>query len=238
MTIAKKLKSEVHESIDSTPVKVARYFKVGKGDYAEHDKFLGVRMPTLRKIAKVQSEQVSFEDILVLLQSEYNEERSLALILLVDQYKAAKSNEDAKRAIYEFYVANMQYINNWNLVDISAHLIVGSYLLEQGSNDVLDQWAAFENLWTRRVAMVSTWAFIKADRYDVCIRVARLLLQDQHDLIHKATGWMLREMGKRHQATLIAFLDEHAQEMPRVMLSYSVEKLSEVQRKKYQNKRM
>lgn len=204
-------------------------FRTGPGDYAEHDKFLGVTNPTIRAIAK-DHKLISLEEIQALLESEYNEERFLALVVLAEQYK--KADTEQAEQLYRFYLSNMKYVNNWNLVDTSAHLIVGQHLLDK-NRDILVTLAQSGDLWERRIAMVSTWMFIRHGDFAWTYRLAEMLLLDEHDLMHKAVGWMLREAGKKDVNQLLAFLNLHAAIMPRTMLRYSLEKLPDVQRKHY-----
>jgi 3-methyladenine DNA glycosylase AlkD len=220
------LKKTLHASIDSTPEKVSIYFKTSPGSYAEHDSFMGVTVPVLRKIAK-SFLYVTLEDLGLLIQSKINEERLLALIILAAQYKAGALAQ--KEEIYQFYRTNMRHINNWNLVDSSAHLIIGAHLFER-DRDALEELAASQNLWERRIAIVATWYFIRKSDLEWTFKIAKLLLNDSHDLIHKAVGWMLREAGKKDEARLISFLCNHAHQMPKTMLRYAMERLSKEQR--------
>lgn len=207
------------------------FFKTGVGQYAEHDQFMGVKVPVLRQITK-QFSTLPTKDIERLLESVYNEERLLALFILVDQYKKAEGSWKEDR--YHLYMNNLRYVNNWNLVDSSAHLILGVHVFDQrASQDVLVQVAESDVMWERRVAIVATWWFIRKGSLELTSKIAKLLLTDVHDLIHKAVGWMLREMGEKDESHLIQFLDQHASEMPRTMLRYSIEKLSDDQRKFY-----
>lgn len=209
----------------------AVFFKTGAGQYAEHDQFMGIKVPVLRQIAK-QFSTLSIIDIEELLRSRYNEERLLALFILVDQYKKAKGS--LKEDLFQFYISNLKHVNNWNLVDSSAHLILGAHVFDQqASQDVLIQFAGSDVMWERRIAMVATWWFIRKGSLDLTPQIAKLLLNDTHDLVHKAVGWMLREMGEKDEGYLIQFLDQHASKMPRTMLRYSIEKLSEDHRKTY-----
>ena len=199
----------------------AIFFKTGPGDYAEHDKFLGVSVPELRKIAK-NNQNLPLANVLELLQSPFNEERLLALIILVTSYQ--KGNIETKENIYEFYQLHIKHVNNWNLVDASAHLIIGAHL-HQRDKQYLLQLAHSDSLWEKRIAIVATWYFIRQNEYEWTIKIAEILLNDKHDLIHKASGWMLREMGKRNEAILRDFLDKYADNMPRTMFRYAIEKL-------------
>lgn len=220
------LRETLHSSIDSTPEKVSIYFKTSPGSYAEHDSFMGVTVPVLRKIAK-SFLYVTLEDLSLLIQSKINEERLLALIILTAQYKAGSLAQ--KEEIYQFYRTNMRHINNWNLVDSSAHFIIGAHLFER-DRDVLEELAASQNLWERRIAIVSTWYFIRKSDLEWTFKIAKLLLNDSHDLIHKAVGWMLREAGKKDEARLVSFLCDHAHQMPKTMLRYAIERLSKEQK--------
>ena len=214
-----------------SPNASSRFFKTGAGDYAEHDKFIGVSHPVLRSIAK-EFHTLSIPEIQALIESPINEKRMLALFILVHQYQKGPFD---KEICYQFYINNLVHINNWNLVDASAHWIVGAHLMHADKERLLTL-AKSEIMWERRIAMVATWYFIRHDSLEWTIKLAKLLRHDQHDLIHKAVGWMLREAGKRDQQVLIAFLERYANTMPRTMLRYSLEKLSVEQRKIYMHK--
>lgn len=213
-------------SVDLTPERVSLYFKTSPGDYAEHDRFMGITVPVLRKIAK-RFITISLEELGFLIQSQINEERLLTLIILAAQYKVGDLTQ--KEEIYQFYRTNMRHINNWNLVDSSAHLIIGAHLFERDRN-ALKELAASQNLWERRIAIVSTWYFIRKSDLEWTFKIAKLLLNDSHDLIHKAVGWMLREAGKKDEVRLISFLCEYAHQMPKTMLRYAMERLSKEQK--------
>ena len=197
------------------------YFKTAVGDYAEHDRFIGISVPELRKIAKEYA-ALPIEEIDYFIASPFNEERLFALFILVDQYK--RGNIQKKEEIYHYYLSHTQHINNWNLVDSSAHLIVGYHLYTRDRKMLLEL-AQSKNMWERRIAIVATWYFIKQKDLEWTFKIAERLLQDKHDLIHKAVGWMLREAGKKEEAPLIAFLDLHSKNMPRTMFRYSIERL-------------
>jgi 3-methyladenine DNA glycosylase AlkD len=220
------LRKTLHASIDSTPEKVSIFFKTGPGDYAETDRFMGITVPTLRKIAK-SFFSLTLEDLGLLIQSPINEERLLALIILTGQYKVGTLAQ--KEEIYQFYNANLRHINNWNLVDSSAHLIVGAHLFE-GDCVFLEELAMSQNLWERRIAIVATWYCIRKSRLDWTFRIAKILLNDPHDLIHKSVGWMLREAGKKDEERLIFFLCDYANQMPKTMLRYAMERLTNEQK--------
>ncbi len=209
-----------------------RFFKTGKGEYGEGDKFLGIRVPVLRKQIK-KYKATSLKQNLNLLKSAYHEERLFALLLLV--YKFKHADADGKTTIYEAYLNNSQYINNWDLVDSSAHHIVGAYL-EDKDRQPLYALAASNNLWQRRIAVLACFHLIDQNQFDDALKVSTVLLNDPEDLIHKAVGWMLREIGKRDLAVEKAFLDRHHQQMPRTMLRYAIEKFPEKERKHYLNK--
>lgn len=226
----------IHDALEKSatrPASAERFFKTGKGEYGEHDQFIGVPNPVLRTFAK-QWKDLSTAEILRLLNSPINEERLLALFILIHQYE--KGAVQKKEAIYELYVTHIKQVNNWNLVDASARDIMGAYLYERDKT-VLLKLAQAENLWERRIAIISTWYFIRKDQYEWTIKIAEQLLSDSHDLIHKAVGWMLREIGDRDATILKAFLDTHASQMPRTMLRYAIEKLPESERKAYMAKK-
>lgn len=226
-SIVQELKQLLRLSIDSAPEKVSVFFKTGTGDYAEHDRFMGITVPTLRKIAKNFSHLI-LEELAMLLQSVMNEERLLALIILTQQYKISSGSQ--KEAICLFYRAHLHCVNNWNLVDSSAHLIIGAHLFGRNDCSLLDELAVSQNLWERRIAIVATWYFIRHHELDWTFRIASILKNDPHDLIHKAVGWMLREAGKKDTSRLISFLLDHGHEMPRTMLRYAMERLSQEQK--------
>ena len=165
-----------------------------------------------------------------LITSQINEERLLALLILVDQYE--KSNEEDRETFYRFYIQHLRHINNWNLVDASAHRLLGAHLWNKDRH-VLIELAASNNLWHKRIAIVATWFFIKRGDFEWTVKISFLLLHDTHDLIHKAVGWMLREVGKQDQSVLMAFLDQYADMMPRTMLRYAIERLEPKQRLTY-----
>jgi 3-methyladenine DNA glycosylase AlkD len=208
-----------------------RYFKTGKGEYGEGDKFLGVRMPTIRATAKT-GRGLAVADILRVLQSPFHEERLLALIMWV--YRFEKSDDNAKREIYELYLRHTKYVNGWDLVDSSAHQIVGGYLLDK-ERGILMELASSESLWERRISIISTFHFIRRAQFTDTLEIAKHLLADSEDLIHKAVGWMLREVGNRDREVEQAFLLAHYRSMPRTMLRYAIEKFDEDERKRYLN---
>jgi len=205
-----------------------RFFKTGKGEYGEGDKFLGIRVPILRKCAK-QFSELSLIEIHKLLQSEYHEERLCALFLLVHRYKSSKHE---KSVIFKLYLDNTKYINNWDLVDSSAHKIVGVHLLDKNKSPIY-KLVRSKNIWERRIAVIATLSFIQEHQFDDTFEISKQLLCDKEDLIHKAVGWMLREVGKRSYDAERDFLQNHYRKMPRTMLRYAIEKFPEDERKKY-----
>lgn len=205
------------------------FFKTGEGEYGEGDIFLGVTVPKTRAIAK-KFVEISFPELKPSLKSKFHEERLAALLVLVEKFK--KGAEKDKKEVFDFYLANRKGVNNWDLVDLSADKIVGEYLLERDKRILFD-FAVSSDLWEKRIAIVSTFAFIKRNRFTETLKISELLLNDEHDLIHKAVGWMLREVGKRDQKTEETFLKKHYKKMPRTMLRYAIERFSENKRKAY-----
>lgn len=206
-----------------------RYFKTGKGEYGEGDQFLGIRVPVLRERVR-QCGAVALEEVQRLLMSDFHEERLFALLLLVCQF--TKGNVEEKAAIYRLYLNNTHRINNWDLVDSSASYIVGGFL-ESRDKKMLYKLARSSSIWDRRIAIISTFKFISNHQFDDALKLAKQLLSDEEDLIHKAVGWMLREIGKRDLAVETTFLQSHYIKMPRTMLRYAIEKFPEPVRKKY-----
>lgn len=209
-----------------------RFFKTGKGQYGEGDIFLGIKVPVQRKIVKKYWKYIALKDIQELLNSKIHEERLIALLILVEAYKKSKKDKMKQREIYEFYLKNTSRINNWDLVDLSAPNIVGDFCSIEGT-EVLRILAKSENIWERRIAILSTAPFIKKRMFGETLSIAEMLIKDKHDLIHKAVGWMLREIGKRNQEVLELFLKDRYKEMPRTMLRYAIEKFPEEKRKSY-----
>lgn len=209
----------------------AWYFKTGKGEYAEGDKFLGLKMADQRKIAKNFAFLISVKDIVKFLQSsKFHEQRMVALLMLCLKYKKADPIE--QKEIFTAYLANTRFVNNWDLVDITCRDIVGCYLFNK-NRKVLYNLALSKNLWERRIAIISTFYFISKNELADTFKIAKILLCDQHDLIHKAVGWALREAGKKDVKMLKEFLNEHVSKMPRTMLRYAIEKFPKAERKRY-----
>ena len=206
-----------------------RYFKTGTGGYGEGDKFIGIRVPILRSVAK-QHRDLPLADAEALLRSPIHEERLLALLILVMRYD--QGNVSVRKDVFDLYCRNMQFVNNWDLVDSSAHLIVGPFL-QNRSRRLLHRLAKSNVLWERRIAIMSTFAYIKAGEFDETLKITETLLHDDDDLIHKAVGWMLREVGNRDRSVEETFLKRHYHDMPRTMLRYAIEKFPEQQRKRY-----
>jgi 3-methyladenine DNA glycosylase AlkD len=208
---------------------LSRFFKTDPGHYGHGDVFIGVMVPQQRQVAK-QFKDLPLVEIAKLLASPIHEYRLTALLILVEQFVVADDPQKAK--IVKFYLARTPRINNWDLVDLSAPKILGAWLLDK-DRKILDKLVKSKNIWERRIAVVSTFAFIKAGETKDTWRLAKILLRDSHDLMHKATGWMLREAGKRDPESLKKFLSEHGAKMPRTMLRYSIEKFNAIERKKY-----
>ncbi len=206
-----------------------RFFKTGPGEYGEGDVFIGVRVPELRKLVK-EYPDITLKESMQLLRSLIHEERMLALLILVDKY--SKGNETVKKRIYTLYLQHTKFINSWDLVDTSAHHIVGDFLTDKSKKPIY-RLATSKNLWERRIAILSTFHFIKHNKYSETLKISKILLTDEQDLIHKAVGWMLREIGNRHMVTQETFLKKHYKRMPRTMLRYAVEKFPEPKRQKY-----
>ena len=206
-----------------------RFFRTGPGEYGEGDKFLGLTVPEMRAIAK-RYRDLGHDEVLELLQSEWHEERLVALLLLVDGYR--HGDDSRRKKIHRAYLANTRRINNWDLVDMSAGQVVGGHL-EVTEISLLENLARSKELWERRIAIVATFHFIKRDELGPTLRISEMLLGDKHDLIHKAVGWMLREVGKKDRKVLDAFLAKHYHDMPRTMLRYAIERHPETTRKRY-----
>lgn len=206
-----------------------KYFKTGKGEYGHGDKFLGIRVPVLRKAVKL-FQDVTLSEIRKLLKSEYHEVRLFALLLMVNQF--TKGDVEEREQIYNLYLMHTKYINNWDLVDSSASYIVGVWLFDK-DRSILYELAQSSQLWERRIAIISTAYFVKKEQFGDTLKLSRILLNDPEDLIHKAVGWMLREVGKRDPKVEEKYLKKHYKKMPRTMLRYSIEKFSNKRRQAY-----
>lgn len=213
--------------------KAERFHKTGKGEYAEGDKFIGVSVPSQRKIAK-EYHDLSLAQLKQILRDPIHECRQTAILILVDQYQRAKEEKATQAEIVEFYLANLNYVNNWDLVDSSAHKILGDWLLDrEDEQHILDELAESNHLWRERVSVIACFPFIRRYEFEWILRLSEWFLDHEHDLMHKAVGWMLREAGKRDKSFLLSFLEAHAATMPRTMLRYSIEKLPQSQRQDY-----
>ncbi len=212
-----------------TAANLQRFFKTGPGQYGEGDIFLGIKVPPLRALAK-QHRDVDLVTVTRLLESRYHEERLFALLLLMQLYQAG--DEAARQSAYDLYLGHTHRINNWDLVDLSAPRIVGCHLQDR-PRKILYQLARSPLLWERRIAILATAWFIRLDDFADTLHIAEILLQDKHDLMHKAVGWMLREVGKRDLAAEEGFLKEHHRTMPRTMLRYAIERFPENRRRQY-----
>lgn len=223
-----KLKKELNKLENKEKAKIlSKYFKTAKGEYAEGQTFLGVSVPQFRNLAK-KYQSLSLNEIEELLNNPIHEYKFISIIILTNQF----INNEKK--IFNFYIKHSRKINNWDLVDVSAYKIVGRYLLNKDKK-ILYQFARSKNLWQRRISIISTYYFIKNNKFNDCLNICNLLINDKHDLIHKASGWMLREIGKKSEKTLTNFLNKNSKVMPRTMLRYSIEKLNEEKRKYYLN---
>ena len=203
-----------------------KFFKAGKGEYGEGDRFLGVTVPNIRAIAKLHKD-ISIEEIRELIQSEWHEVRLCALIIMVE--KSKKKDEALRKELFNLYLSQTKRINNWDLVDLSCRFIIGEYLLDK-SRDILYQLAQSPLLWDNRIAIVSTYAFIRKGQLEDTYALSDLMMQHSHDLMHKAIGWMLREAGKRDSERLYDYVMSHRADMPRTMLRYAIEKFSPKER--------
>ncbi|MBR3899624.1 MAG: DNA alkylation repair protein [Elusimicrobiaceae bacterium] len=212
-----------------------RFFKTGPGEYGEGDRFLGVTLPQTRHVVKEFFMRADWTDLEKLFACEWHEARACAVLILVAKFEKAKTAGDRKK-IFDFYVAHLPRANNWDLIDISAYKIIGAYLADKKDRGLLFKLAQSENLWEQRAAVVSTMYFVKRGEFGPTIALAEKFFTHQHDLMHKATGWLLREVGKKDERVLRDFLDKHAARMPRTMLRYSIEKLTPEQKKIYMGK--
>ena len=208
-----------------------KFFKVGPGEYGEGDQFIGVKVPDQRQVAKAHYTEIPLEDVSLLLQSPIHEHRLTALFILVYKFEKLKIKQQ-QAEIVDFYLKHLPSINNWDLVDSSADKILGAYLFDK-EKDLLYRFAQGGNLWEQRIAIIASFYFIKRNEFSDTLKLAQLLLHHKHDLIHKAVGWMLREIGNRNFETEYTFLQEHYHEMPRTMLRYAIEKYEPELREKF-----
>ncbi len=230
MTPLRRLQTDLRAKANPTKAKIySGFFKTAPGEYGHGDIFLGLTVPQQRTLAK-NFYHLSLTDIQKLLKSKIHEERFTALVILVRQFQIG--NNQQKKKVYNFYLKNAKRVNNWDLVDTSAPQIVGAYLINKPKN-ILTKLARSQNFWERRIAILATLAFIRHNQFSDTLRLAKLLLNDGHDLIHKAAGWMLREVGKKSEVTLKKLLNQYYRSMPRTMLRYAIERLPARQRKAY-----
>ncbi len=226
----KEIQETLKEKANPKQAKILqKFFKTGPGEYGEGDIFLGIKVPEIRKVAK-EYKELELSKIKALLKSGIHEERLAALLILIFQFE--KANEEEKGVIFKLYLKNTKYINNWDLVDLSSPQIVGGFLLNKDTSS-LAELASSKSIWERRIAVLASFQFIKNNHYDLTLQLAQILLNDKHDLIHKAVGWMLREIGKRDIAAEEKFLISNYKQMPRTMLRYAIEKFPENKRKNY-----
>lgn len=236
---AKSVKKELLKRANPAKAKLlAGFFKTGKGDYGEGDRFLGIMVPTQREIAR-RYKDLPLKEVEKLIRDPYHEVRLTGLLMLTYKVRVMSgrtqgTNEAERKSIFDFYLKNTKRINNWDLVDVTVRDIVGAYLFDfKKSRKVLYKLARSRDIWERRIAIISTSYFIGKNDFKDAIKIAAILLADKHDLIHKAVGWMLREVGKRDKKILVSFLNQHAHHMPRTMLRYAIEKFGERERRKY-----
>lgn len=208
---------------------LSRFFKSGKGEYGEGDIFLGIKVPTVRSVAKKYYQEITLDDIQILIKNPYHEVRLMALMLMVFVYEKTEQ----KQEIFDLYMKNIEYINNWDLVDLSCHKIVGHFLHTNKNFEPIYKLANTNHLWSNRIAVVSQYYFIKKSDFTHILALSEKFLTHKHDLMHKAVGWMLREMGKMDEKPLYDFLDKHHKSMPRTMLRYSLEKLPKDKKEHY-----
>jgi len=234
MTTASVLRSRIRAAVRPSRAKaLQRFFKTGPGEYGEGDVFIGLTVPEVRRFAR-EAESLGYPELQGFLRSKFHEERLLAVITLANlAQKADKAGDHRKlKQLYQLYLRNRKWVNNWDLVDSSAGHVVGRYLFGKDPG-VLRRLARSKSVWDRRIAVLATFYFIRQGQFDLTLELAEQLLNDKHDLMHKAVGWMLREIGNQNRDVELAFLDRHAHEMPRTMLRYAIEKLTPAQRKRY-----
>ena len=228
-----KLIKELQNLKNSKKAKIlSRFFKTGRGEYGEGDIFLGIVVPDQRKIAKKYTD-LSLNEIEELLSSKIHEYRLTALFILIEKYN--KANDLNKQKIFDFYLSNINYVNNWDLIDLSAEKILGNYLINKDKS-ILYKFSKSNSFWERRIAILSTFQFIKNNKYEDTLKISEILVNDKHDLIQKAVGWMLREIGKRNLNVEEEFLMKYYKKMPRTMLRYSIERFSDEKKRFYMKK--
>lgn len=227
------IKKELQQYANPEKAKgLKKFFQAFPGGYAEGDSFLGVKVPDQRKVAKRHYKDVPLAEVEKLLQEEFHEYRLTALLILTYKYAKAKTKEE-KQEIVDLYLRNLAFVNNWDLVDSSAEKILGPYLLDKDDRNILYELASSGDLWKQRVAVIATFHFIRNGQFEDTFRLAERLLNHEHDLIHKAVGWMLREVGNKSRSAEEAFLKKHYKKMPRTMLRYAIEKFDPERRRMY-----
>ncbi len=226
------ISAELRKLRDEDKAKIlSRFFKTQKGEYGEGDRFLGITVPKQRELVKKFWKQINFSELEKLIKSGFHEERLTALLILVNKYEQGENLEE----IFNFYLKNKYFINNWDLVDLSAPKIVGTFLLNKDKK-ILYELAKSKNLWDRRISILSTFTFIRQNEFKDAIKISKILLNDSHDLIHKSVGWMLREIGKRNLFVLEKFLEENYKNLSRTTLRYSIERMTASKRSYYLSK--
>lgn len=227
------ISKELQQQIDRKYMKTYKgFFKTQKGQYGEKDIFLGIRVPDLRKVVQKHFQKITFEEIEKFLYSPYHEFRLFALLVLVKQYQHKSASLQTKSSIYNFYMSHITQVNSWDLVDVTVPHIIGHYLFDK-KKSILYEFANSNDLWLKRIAIVSTFYFIKQKSYTDTLKIAQILLNDSHDLIHKAVGWAIRNVGNEDKGVMLDFLNKHYTEMPRTTLRYAIEKLDEPLRQQY-----
>lgn len=236
MSAVKQLQQELQNLADEKKAKhLSQFFKTEKGQYAEGDIFLGINVPTIKSIVKKYYKNIEPEDIVFMLHSPWHDYRFAALQTMVWQYEKADKNK--QKELVELYLNNLNGINNWDLVDCSAHKIVGAWSFQSQNLRQMEQLSDSHNLWQERIAVVASWYFIKQGQYDLTLNLAKKFINHKHNLIHKAVGWMLREVGKKNKKVLTDFLDKYATKLPRTTLRYAIERFSKEERENYMQKK-
>ncbi len=236
MTAAQQLQQELQNLADEKKAKhLSQFFKTGKGQYAEGDIFLGINVPVIKSIVKKYYKNISRDEITDMLHSPWHDYRFAALQILVRQYEQATENE--QKALVDVYLTNLVRINNWDLVDCSAHKIIGAWAYQNKDLNQIEKLADSKSLWQERIAVVASWYFIKQEQYDLTLNLAKKFINHTHDLMHKAVGWMLREVGKKNKAVLTDFLDKYASQLPRTTVRYAIERFTKEEKKKYMQKK-
>ena len=236
MTIAEVILQKLTDLSDPKTASVQlRFFKTGQGQYGEGDRFLGVSLPQTRRVVKEFFACAEWTDLEKLYASAWHEARACAVLILVAKFEKAQTERE-RQEIFDFYVEHLPRANNWDLIDISAYKIIGAYLAGKKDRKILFALARSKNLWEQRASIVSTMYLVKCGEYEPTLMLAEKFFTHEHDLMHKATGWLLREVGKKDERVLRKFLDKHAARMPRTMLRYSIEKLTLEQKKMYMEK--